>query len=382
MAEDRASAAPSPPGGVPAPRQPERRRPAWLRADLIFLAVALVIPLIDAVLPGAWQVGRDMRPIFLFAILGLGLNIVTGFTGLLHLGVAAFMAIGVYSYAILSAEIYPFRFGFWGAIALTPVIGALAGLALGAPTLRLRGDYLAIVTLGFGEIVQDVLRNVETITRGTQGINPLAYPSLFGYTFVPEVYQPWYYLFLVILAAVVVVNHNIEGSRLGRAFISVREDELAATCMGVNNVKIKLIAFALGAALSALMGGLYAAYLNSSGEPGNYDFTVSILAVCIVIVGGLGSITGVLVGALVMIGLDSLVLVKLSQYLDSRGLSSSANVISTPNNWKFMIFGLALILMMRFRPEGLLPSSRVKAELHQEKLPAAGGAAARTGGRA
>jgi branched-chain amino acid transport system permease protein len=359
-----------------------RARPRWLRADLVFLAIALVIPLVDLVLPGAWQIGREMRPIFLFAILGLGLNIVTGFTGLLHLGVAAFMAIGVYSYAILSAEIYPFRFGFWGAIACTPLIGALAGLVLGAPTLRLRGDYLAIVTLGFGEIVQDVLRNLETITRGTQGINPLAYPTIFGYSFVPEVYQPWYYLFLVILAVVVVVNRNIEQSRLGRAFVSIREDELAATCMGVNNVKIKLLAFALGAALSSLMGGLYASYLNSSGEPGNYDFAVSILAVCIVIVGGMGNITGVLLGALVMIGLDSLVLVKLTQYLDSRGLTSSANVMSTPNNWKFMIFGLALILMMRFRPEGLLPSSRVKAELHQEDGPPAGGVAAKTGSRA
>ena len=359
-----------------------RNRPRWLRADVIFFAIAVLIPLLDAVLPGAWQIGRDMRPIFLFAILGLGLNIVTGFAGLLHLGVAAFMAIGVYSYAILSAEIYPFRLGFWGAIVLTPVIGALAGLVLGAPTLRLRGDYLAIVTLGFGEIVQDLLRNVETITRGTQGINPLAYPTLFGYTFVPEVYVPWYYLFLAILLVVVVVNRNIEGSRLGRAFVSLREDELAATCMGINTVKIKLMAFALGAALASLMGGLFAAYLNSTGEPGNYDFAVSILAVCIVIVGGIGSISGVLVGALVMVGLDSLVLVKLAQWLDSRGLSSSANVISTPNNWKFLIFGLALILMMRFRPEGLVPSSRVQAELRHDDEPPPGAVTTATGGRA
>src|SRR5262245_4726414 len=113
----------------------ERGRPRWLRADVIFFAIAVLVPLVDAMLPGAWQIGRDVRPIFLFAILGLGLNIVTGFTGLLHLGVAAFMAIGVYSYAILSSEIYPFRFGFWGSIVLVPLIGALAGLALGAPTL-------------------------------------------------------------------------------------------------------------------------------------------------------------------------------------------------------------------------------------------------------
>ncbi|MCI0366643.1 MAG: branched-chain amino acid ABC transporter permease [Phycisphaerales bacterium] len=344
-------------------------RASWLKPDFVFLAVALVIPVLDLILPGFLQIGSQMRQIFLFAILGLGLNIVTGFTGLLHLGVAAFMAIGVYAFAILSSEIYPFRFGFWGALALTPVVGALAGLLLGAPTLRLRGDYLAIVTLGFGEIVQDVLRNVETVTKGTQGINPLPYPNVFGYEFVTETYQPWYFLFLGIVVLVVALNRNIENSRLGRAFISVREDELAATCMGINTVKIKLVAFALGAALCSLAGGLWASYLGSTGEPGNYDFQVSILAVCIVIVGGMGNISGVLLGALVMIGIDSLVLVQLTRYLQQQGLSSTANVMSMPNNWKYMIFGLALVLMMRFKPEGLLPSRRVKAELHHDEPP-------------
>jgi branched-chain amino acid transport system permease protein len=350
--------------------------------DLLFLAIALLIPLLDGFLPRELRFGDSMTPIFVFAILGLGLNIVTGFTGLLHLGVAAFMAIGVYAFAILSCDIYPYRLGFWGAIALTPFIGALTGLLLGAPTLRLRGDYLAIVTLGFGEIVQDVLKNVDVITKGTQGINPLPPPSIGAYVFVPQEYRPWYYLFLGILVLVVIFNRHVENSRLGRAFVSIREDELASTCMGINPVRTKLLAFAVGAALCSLAGGLWASMLASSGEPANYDFQISVLAICIVIVGGMGNINGVLLGALVMMGLNSIVLVKINDFLSSHNLSSSANVISTPNNWKYLIFGLALVLMMRYKPEGLLPSTRVKAELHREDNGAIGSAGAAAGAKA
>jgi branched-chain amino acid transport system permease protein len=344
-------------------------RTHWPRADFAFLAIAIIIPIIELTLPESLRVGSQLRQVFIFAILGLGLNIVTGFTGLLHLGVAAFMAIGAYAYAILSCEIYPFRLGFWGAIAITPMIGAIAGLLLGAPTLRLRGDYLAIVTLGFGEIVQDVLRNLETITRGTQSINPVPRPSLWGDQYQPTFFQ-MYYVLLGMLILVVVFSRHVENSRLGRAFVSIREDELASTCMGVNTVKIKLLAFALGAAVCALAGGLFAGSLGSTAEPGTYDFQISILAVSIVIVGGLGNISGVLLGALVMMGLTLLVFDKLTGYLESRHIASSANVFSNPNNWKLMVYGLALVLMMRYKPEGLLPSRRVKAELHHDDPPA------------
>ena len=340
-------------------------RHRWPRADLLFLAIAILIPVVELALPESFRIGSQMRQIYIFAILGLGLNIVTGFTGLLHLGVAAFMAIGAYSYAIFSCEIYPFRLGFWGAIALTPIVGAIAGLLLGAPTLRLRGDYLAIVTLGFGEIVQDILRNLETITRGTQSINPVPRPSFWGDQYQPTFFQ-MYYVLLVMLILVVVFSRHVENSRLGRAFVSIREDELASTCMGVNTVKMKLLAFALGAAICALAGGLFAGSLGSTAEPGTYDFQISILAVSIVIVGGLGNISGVLLGALVMMGLTLLVFDKLSGYLESNGYASSANVLSNPNNWKLLVYGLALVLMMRFKPEGLLPSRRVKAELHHD----------------
>lgn len=337
----------------------------YSQSHWVLIALLLPLPLLDLLLPKEYQIADLMRPIFIFCILGLGLNVVTGFTGLLNLGVAAFMAIGAYAYGILTCDIYPFQLGFWTAIALTTIVGAGAGVLLGAPTLRLRGDYLAIVTLGFGEITQDSLRNLEAITKGTQGINPLPSPTLFGYGFPPEKYLVWYYLLLGFLAAVVLITRNLEHSRLGRSWISLREDELASTCMGINPVGTKLKAFAFGAALCSLAGGLWASYLGSTGDPGNYDFQISILALCIVIVGGIGNIGGVVLGALVMVGFNSILLVKLSVFLVSRGVISSQNVFSSPSNWKYMVFGLALILTMRFKPEGLLPSRRVRAEMHR-----------------
>jgi branched-chain amino acid transport system permease protein len=333
------------------------------RFHWLFLATAAVVPLLELVLPVGWRVGELLRPIFIMAILGLGLNILTGFTGILNLGVAAFMAVGAYSYAILTCDIYPFQLGFWSATGLTILVGLTVGLLLGLPTIRLRGDYLAIVTLGFGEIVQDVLKNLDTITKGTQGINPLPAPTFFGYRFRAEQYQPWFYLFLAFLTVLVLLNRNLQRSRVGRAWISIREDELASACMGINTMKAKLVAFALGAAQCSLAGALWASFLGSTGEPGNYDFQVSIIALCIVIVGGMGNIGGVLLGALVVMGFNSIVLEHLTDFLKAHGFISSSNVFTSPGSWKYMLFGLALILMMRFKPEGLLPSRQVKAEL-------------------
>jgi branched-chain amino acid transport system permease protein len=331
-----------------------------------FLVAAAILPVIEALFPHQRNLSELIRPIFIMAILGLGLNILTGFTGILNLGVAAFMAVGAYTFAILTCDIYPFQFGFWAATLFAVVTGLAVGVLLGLPTIRLRGDYLAIVTLGFGEIIQDVLKNLDVITKGTQGINPLPPPSLFGHAFRQEQYQPWYYLFLAFLTLVVLFNRNLHRSRIGRAWISIREDELAASCMGINPMKMKLLAFALGAAECSLAGALWASYLGSSGEPGNYDFQVSVIALCIVIVGGMGNIGGVLLGALVIMGFNSIVLENVTNFLKAHQLISSENVFTAPGNWKYMLFGLALILMMRFRPEGLLPSRQVKAELHHE----------------
>jgi branched-chain amino acid transport system permease protein len=323
-----------------------------LRPDVLFLVIALFIPLLDLILPRAFHLADLITPIFVYAILALGLNIVTGHTGLLHLGVAAFMAIGVYAYAILTCEIYPYRLGFWPAIVMVPFIGAVAGVVLGSPSIRLRGDYLAIVTLGFGEIVQDVLKNVDTITQGTQGINPLPYPSFFGYTFTPEHSLPFYYLYWGFLLGAVVFCRSLENSRVGRSWAAIREDELAAACAGIDPARTKLISFATGAGLCSLAGALWAALLSSSGEPGNYDFLVSVIALCMVIVGG-GR--GVLLGALLVVGLDSIVLSKLTLWIAQGSSETNTHVFMTPSNWKFMIFGMALIVMMRFRPMGIFP---------------------------
>ncbi|HYE98132.1 MAG TPA: branched-chain amino acid ABC transporter permease, partial [Planctomycetota bacterium] len=271
----------------------------FLRTETVLLAIGLLLPLLDLLLEAVgardWRIGNEVcQRVFVYAVLGLGLNVVVGYTGLLHLGIAAFMAIGVYAYAILTCTIYPYQIGFWPAILVVPFIGAAAGLLLGAPTLRLRGDYLAIVTLGFGEIVQDVLKNVQSITKGTQGINPLPSP---GGAFTSSDYVPWYYLYLAVLVVLVLLVRNLERARLGRQWMSIREDELAATAMGINPLRTKLLAFAIGAGLAALAGVLWASKLETTAEPTTYDFSMSITVLCLLIVGGLGSLKGVLAGA-------------------------------------------------------------------------------------
>ena len=329
---------------------------------LIVFVIAALLPLLEWIIPYDLGLADALRPVFILTLLGLGLNVITGFTGLLSLGVGAFMAIGAYTYAILSCDIFPFQLGFWLSLIGAMMIGAGSGVMLGLPTLRLRGDYLAIVTLGFGEIVQDVLRNLETITRGTQGINPLPGPSFLGFVIGTENSVMWYYLLLGLLGLSVLLVCNLELSRIGRNWISIREDELAASCMGIPVVKSKLVAFALAAALCSMSGALWASFLGSSGEPGNYDFQISILALCMVIVGGMGSVKGVIFGALIMVGFNSILLVRVTNYLTNSGLTQVGSVFSSPNNWKYLIFGLALVIMMRFKPEGLWPSKRVKEE--------------------
>ena len=325
-----------------------------LPPSMVMLALALVLGLLDA--PLKLGLVDPMRGVMVFALLGLGLNVVTGFTGLLHLGMAAFMALGAYAFAISTCDIYPFQLGFWPALLVTAVVGALAGFLLGAPTLGLRGDYLAIVTLGFGEIVQDTMKNLDAITKGTQGINPLPPPSLPWFGEFGQDERPWYWLFLALTALAVVACRNLERSRTGRAWLAVREDELAASCMGITPIPTKMYAFATGATLAAVAGGLWASLYASTGEPGNYDFQVSILALCIVIVGGMGSIDGVLVGAVAMIGVANIALPKLASWMQQHGLVSASNVLGSPNNWKYMVFGVVLVVMMRVRPDGLLPA--------------------------
>lgn len=323
-----------------------------------FFVIAILLPLLDSLLPRNFQFADSLEPIFIFAVLGLGLNVVTGYAGMLNLGATGFMAIGAYTFAILTCDVFPFQLGFFSASLWALFAGACAGVVLGLPTMRLSGDYLAIVTLGFGEIIQSLIRNLEVITKGTQGINPLKSPEIFGYEFISGVYQPWYYLFLFFLFLAVLVSRNFEQSRIGRNWMAIREDELASRCMGIDSARSKLLALAVGAAMCAFSGALWASYLGSSGEPGNYDFQISIVALCIIIVGGMGSIRGVLLGAVLVLGFNSILLVKISEFLMRGGYIESGSVYFSPGNWKYLIFGFALVLMMRFCPQGLFGELR------------------------
>lgn len=323
----------------------------------VIIGLLAVIPVLDHLLPETLRITALMSPVLIFGLVGLGLTVVTGFTGLLHLGVAAFVAIGAYTFSILSCPIYPFQLPWIVAVICATASGSLAGIVLGLPTIRLRGDYLAIVTLGFGEIVQDLLRNLETITKGTQGINPLRGPSIGSLHVSGETPIAWYYVILVVLSLCVVAVERLFNSPLGLSWRALRDDELAASCMGVNPARTKLMTFAISAALCALAGSLLASFLGSSGEPSNYDFQFSIMALSMVIVGGLGSVAGAIVGAILMGGINSIVLAKIADWLSSASAPSS-NVLLTPGNWKYIIFGLALVLMMRFKNEGLLPARR------------------------
>jgi branched-chain amino acid transport system permease protein len=322
-------------------------------------------------LTGLW-LSEQLTSLFIYGLLALGLNVVVGYTGLLHLGMGAFFGIGAYVTGILTVpEVYPFEWGLVPAIGAAALVAGLVGVLLSAPLLRLRGDYLAIVTLGFGEVVRFGLKNLESITAGSRGLNPIPAPeppawiaaALGGLGVEPP--RAWAYLVLLgVLAVVVAVLVNLERSRLGRAWIAVREDELAATCMGVNTARAKLSALALGAALAGLGGGLFASVLRTTTDPETFSFNLSITALCCVILGGLGSIRGTLLGVLLVFGFDLVFTPIVDDLLQRLDPNPEGIPWRTFKNWKLLVFGGALVLMMRFRPEGLLPSRRVRLELH------------------
>ena len=366
--------------GAKAARGPGgRRRPAWLRIEVLILPLLLLYPLfpflddlVQAVFDTSLRLDRQLVNIFIFAILALALNLQVGYAGLLQLGIAAFFAIGAFSTGVLTVDKYPFQIGFWGALVAAPVAAGAAGLALGAPTIRLRGDYLAIVTLGFGEVTRVVLLNLENITDGSRGLNPLPSPWLPDWL-APSAaadttgrvhFLSMYYVALFLLAALVIGFRTLERTRQGREFVALREDELATACMGINPARTKLLAFAAGAAIAGLAGALYATNLTTTAEPNTYDFTYSIMVLCCVIIGGLGSLRGVLLGAAVLLTFDNVLSPLLTNLIQRHLTSGSGSVFTSFTNWRWLIFGLALVLMMRLRPEGLWPSSRVKAELH------------------
>lgn len=274
----------------------------------------------------------------IYAILALGLNIVVGLAGLLDLGYVAFYAVGAYSYGILNTQ---FGISFWPAILIGAILAAVAGMLLGMVTLRLRGDYLAIVTLGFLMIVHLVLNNWDNVTRGPNGILGIQSPSLGGFVFSEPIH--FYYLILVLAVFTVFVINRINHSWIGRAWIAMRENEIAASAMGIDVTKMKILAFAMGASWAGIAGVFFAGRYSFI-SPESFTFLETVLVLSMVVLGGMGSIPGVILGAALLIILPEIF----------RGFQ----------DYRMLAFGGAMVLMMAFRPQGFIGNPRRKIELH------------------
>ena len=362
---------------------PDRMRAA-LTCGVAFLA--LVFPLIHGDDADIDSVANAMS----YAALALGLNIVVGMTGLLDLGYAAFFAIGAYFYGVLSSfqlqpewtafwepfawlglvgripgpndvDVVHTTLSFWLALPLAGAVAALSGILFGAPTLRLRGDYLAIVTLGFGEIIPIIARNWTTVTNGAAGLNGVAPPSLAvvgGSSFGVDA-MPYYYVIAVIVAGLIFISTRLRDSRVGRAWMAIREDEIAAGAMGVNLVRYKLLAFAIGASFAGMTGTFYVAKLQTA-TPEMFGFPVSVMILVMVVLGGMGSVWGVVLGAMILQLLQSWFLQDLTQWLHQLGAlvgSAWMQQIDLVQSIE-LIFGIILVLMMLYRREGLIPAHR------------------------
>ena len=339
----------------------------WVGVALI--AIALVaLPFALATAGTAWV--RIANLAILFVFLSLGLNIVVGFAGLLDLGYIAFYAVGAYAYALLASPHFDLHLPFWVILPIGALVACLFGVLLGAPTLKLRGDYLAIVTLGFGEIVRIFLNNLSrpvNITNGPQGISridPFSFGSfsfsrnetIFGLAFSGPI--KYYYLLLALLLLAIVINLRLQHSRIGRAWEAIREDEIAARAMGIDTTRIKLLAFAMGASFGGIAGGMFAA-IQGFISPESFVLVESIMVLSMVVLGGMGNIWGVVLGAVLLSFVPELLrytVEPLQQALFGRS-------IIEPEVIRMLLFGLALVLMMLYRPAGLLPSAVRKREL-------------------
>ncbi|MBI3989376.1 MAG: ABC transporter ATP-binding protein [candidate division NC10 bacterium] len=306
----------------------------WMQRTALFL-LTLAAP---HLVPNDYWIGVLTR-ICLYTTLALGLNVVVGFAGLLDLGYVAFYGIGSYIYAFLASPHFALHLSFWVALPLTVAIAAVSGILLGAPTLRLRGDYLAIVTLGFGEIVYLLLINGDrpvNITNGVNGILGIDPPRLGSLTFSRN--HEYYYLFLAFLLLALLISTRLAHSRIGWAWQAIREDEVAARVMGINTTKAKLQAFAVGASFAGIGGGLLASWQRSV-FPDNFLFYESINILAMVILGGVGNLAGVVVGATLLVALPEIF----------RGF----------HRYRMLAYGLMLIVLMIFRPRGLFEGNRV-----------------------
>ena len=354
------------------------------------LAVGLIIlPFVVGQAGNSWV--RILDFAMLYVMLALGLNIVVGYAGLLDLGYVAFYAVGAYVYALLAsphltetfeavAQAFPngLHISIWLVLPLCAAVAATFGLLLGAPTLRLRGDYLAIVTLGFGEIIRIFLNNLNApvnITNGPQGLSKIDPASVFGIVFAKrqdilgisfESVQLYYYLFLVLAIFIIVVTVRLQNSRIGRAWMAIREDEIAAKAMGINTRNVKLLAFAMGASFGGVSGAMFAAF-QGFVSPESFTLQESIVIVSMVVLGGMGHIPGVILGAILLYAIPESLrfLAKPAQE------ALFGQELVAPEALRMLLFGLAMVLIMLYRPAGLWPAP--KHGSGPAKAPGAGG---------
>ena len=308
----------------------------------------------------------------IYVLLAMGLNVVIGLAGLLDLGYAAFFAIGAYTYAYSNSPFSGQDLPFLPMLVVGAAVAGVFGIALGAPTLRLRGDYLAIMTLGFGEIVPIVFLNLDTWTQGTNGISGIYRPEPLPILGEFSPVTPYAYMIVMafIVAVAMILLYRLQDSRVGRAWNAVREDELAAAANGINTVTTKLLAFALGATTAGL-AGVFSASKLTIVSPDQFYFQVSFTVLAMVILGGMGNIWGVAIGAFIVYLIQVIFLKQLNSFKEALNLPAfdlgpiHVNVSGIDfTNYQFLLFGFALVLMMLFRPEGLFPSQRRRRELH------------------
>jgi branched-chain amino acid transport system permease protein len=359
--------------------------PPWFEKRVIPVFFFALLALVPFLFPSGGDFLQDCTVALAYVVMALGLNIVVGFAGLLDLGYVAFFAIGAYTtgwfasgfianvnhqkgvhvgVSGVAAHLPGVHVNFLLILVIAVVLTALAGVLIGLPTLRLRGDYIAIVTLAFGEIIGRVAINGDDIhifgqqlTAGRQGITPVDAISLPGIRFGLLDLRPWYWFVLVLVAVVLFVNFRVRDSRLGRAWIALREDEVAAVAMGVPAVKTKLLAYATGAAFGGMAGAFLASFLNTVNAD-QFQFYFSILVLGMVILGGMGSIWGVVVGAITLSFLNNWFIPRVLNDVPGKlGINFDATQLT------FGIYGFLLVMMMLLRPQGLIPERRRRLEL-------------------
>jgi len=346
-------------------------RGAWAGMALVGIAL-IALPFALAEVGTAWV--RITNLAILFVLLSLGLNIVVGFAGLLDLGYIAFYAVGAYVYALLASPHFNLHLPFWVILPIGAAVACLFGVLLGAPTLKLRGDYLAIVTLGFGEIIRIFLNNLSqpvNLTNGPQGItliDPFRIGSfsfatretIGGLVFTGPI--KYYYFLVLVVLLVIGINLRLQNSRIGRAWEAIREDEIAARAMGINTRNMKLLAFAMGASFGGVSGGIFSA-TQGFISPESFVLVESVMVLSMVVLGGMGNVFGVVLGAILL----SFVPEVLRYTVEPVQRAIFGRMLIEPEVIRMLLFGLALVLMMLFRPAGILPSALRKRELEAKR---------------